>query len=28
LQKDYWSLMNLIDDGIVLPGGAINSSYC
>ncbi|BGP38326.1 hypothetical protein JCM10450v2_002272 [Rhodotorula kratochvilovae] len=26
--KDYWSFLNLIDDGVVLPGGPINASYC
>ncbi|GAA5893314.1 hypothetical protein JCM6882_008002 [Rhodosporidiobolus microsporus] len=26
--KDYWSFMNLINDGVTLPGGAINGSYC
>lgn len=27
-QNDYWSLTNLIKDGVVLPGGVINSSFC
>lgn len=28
VQKDYWSFMDLIDDGVVLPGGQLNSSFC
>ncbi|KAJ9119456.1 hypothetical protein QFC24_005689 [Naganishia onofrii] len=27
-QNDYWNFLKLIDDGVVLPGGAINASYC
>ncbi|KAK8844011.1 hypothetical protein IAR55_006804 [Kwoniella newhampshirensis] len=27
-KNDYWSFANLIKDGVVLPGGAINSSFC
>jgi len=27
--KDYWSFLNLVEDGVIpLGGAAINASYC
>jgi len=28
VQQDYWSFTDLIDAGVVNPGGVINASYC